>query len=112
MTVLPRFRPHESNARGLWSRREIFHHARLSDYITDSRSIVTQFYTYLKNYNPVFTDGVVTRVIDRAVEQQAFMLSTNDLSWLAAWMFLLMIPMIFLCKKVKQTSTAAPQATH
>lgn len=35
------------------------------------------------------------------VEQQTYMLSTNDVSWLGGWLFLGMIPFLFFCKEVK-----------
>ncbi len=94
----------------LWTRLEIFHHARLSEYINPYRSLTNAAYEGLNNYNPVFTHNVVSHIIDREVEQQAFMLSTNDLTWLSAWLFLLMIPMIFLCKRVGKTAATVPAA--
>lgn len=82
----------------LWTHLEIFHHARLAEAINSRRYIVTDALSYFGDYGPA--------IIDRQVEQQAYMLSTNDLALIAAALFLLMIPMIFLCKKVK----AAPKA--
>lgn len=35
-----------------------------------------------------------------SLEMQAYVLSTNDMSWLAAWIFILMIPIPFICNKV------------
>lgn len=97
----------------LWTRLEIFHHARLTEAVTIYQQTTTQFYAMLYNASNVFTTEVVDRVLDRGIEQQAFMLSTNDLSWLAAWGFVLMIPMIFLCKKVqrKQERTERTEMT-
>lgn len=97
----------------LWTRLKIFHHARLSESVTLDRSVVTDVYEGLNNYNPIFTPNIVSRIIDRQVEQQAYMLSTNDLSWLAACLFLLMIPMIFLCNRVvPKGDNSAPPAAH
>jgi len=92
----------------LWSRLEIFHHARLSESITKYRSIIPRFYEMLSLHNTEFTEDVVREVIDKQVEQQAFMLSTNDLAFGAAWIFLLMIPLAFLCKRVKTSSAPIP----
>ncbi len=85
----------------LWTRLEIFHHARLSESVTAFRHVTTQFYQYLKNYKSIFTPEVANRIVDMQVEQQAFMLSTNDALWMSAWMFLCMIPLIYLCKPIK-----------
>lgn len=85
----------------LWTRLEIFHHARLSEAIIPKRYIVDQAYDIAKGNRAV---------LDRLVEQQAFMLSTNDLAWLAGWLFLAMIPMMFFCNKVK--SSIKTSASH
>ncbi len=84
----------------LWTHLEIFHHARLAESINDYRQVITQFYSKAQMMNPAFSKEVLNSIVDRLVEQQAYMLSTNDLSWLGAWLFLAMIPMIYFCKKV------------
>lgn len=87
----------------IWTRLEIFHHARLSEYVTIYRPATEEFYRYAAELSTKYTMPVINRVTDQLTEQQAFMLSTNDLSWLGAWMLLLMIPVVFLCKRVKPT---------
>lgn len=82
----------------VWTRMEIFHHARLTEAITAYRPLVTELY---EEMSTMFTPDVINRIVDQQVEQQAFMLSTNDISWLGAWLFISMIPLIFLTKKVK-----------
>lgn len=86
----------------LWTRREIFHHARLSDAINSSRYNVTDAFSAFGDLAPA--------IIDRLVEQQAYMLSTNDLALIAAVLFFAMIPMIFFCKKVKGQAKAVNAA--
>lgn len=95
----------------LWTRLEIFHHARLSEAVTSYNPITTEFYENLESVNPLYSPSIVHRIIDGQVEQQAYMLSTNDLAWLGAWMFIAMIPLLFLCKKV-QTTAKAEVAAH
>lgn len=85
----------------LWTRMEIFHHARVGEALTSYRPLVSQTYAQLEAYNPAFTEPVINRILDRALEQQAYMLSTNDLSWLAIALFIGLIPIMFLCKRVK-----------
>lgn len=95
----------------LWTRLEIFHHARLTESLTLFQARTQQFYNELGIFNPPFSKGVTSKVLDSLIEQQAFMLSTNDLSWLAAWSFLVMIPLVFIfCKKVKVTMAGGPTA--
>ena len=84
----------------LWTRLEIFHHARLTEALTVYSETTKEFYTTLGVYSTQFTPDVVNRVLDSQVEQQAYMLATNDLSWLGAWLYLLMIPVVFFCKPV------------
>lgn len=96
----------------LWTRLEIFHHARLTEALTIYQPLTQQFYDQLGKTSTKFSNGVINGVLDMLVEQQAYMLATNDLSWLAAWGFLAMIPLIFLCKRVNPVSSGAPAAAH
>lgn len=96
----------------VWTRLEIFHHARLAESLTSYRDKVNQFYLHLKNYGSQFTSDISTRILDNLTQQQAYMLSTNDLAWLGAWMFLLMIPLVFLCKPVKKSPSPQVPASH
>jgi MFS transporter, DHA2 family, multidrug resistance protein len=97
-----------------WTRLEIFHHARLAEAVTIYRPLTTRFYDFLADYSPHFTHHVINQVIDRGIEQQAFMLATNDLSWLAGWIFLLMIPIPFFCRRVetKRSAGTMPAVAH
>lgn len=92
----------------LWTRREIVHHMQLAESITSANPNVTEFYEYMQTNNSIFSPDVTTVILDKQVEQQAFMLSTNDLAWVSAWLCLSLIPFIFLCKSTK----ASPKATH
>lgn len=96
----------------IWTRLEIFHHARLTEYLTIYSSKTGEFYGYLNQLGAHFTPQVINRILDQGVEQQAFMLSTNDVSWLGAWLLLGMIPVVFLCKKVKIPNKNQPAAAH
>lgn len=96
----------------IWTRLEIFHHARLTETLTHYRVAVQQFYHYLENYSPKFTPDVINFLLDKSVEQQSYMLATNDLSWLGAWMFLFTIPIIFLCRRVKKSADKAEVTMH
>jgi DHA2 family multidrug resistance protein len=89
----------------LWDRLEIFHHARLTESSTVYRQTTTQFYTYLENLGTKFTQEVNNAILDSHIEQQAFMLATNDIIWLGAWLYLLLIPLVFFCKKVQVTKS-------
>lgn len=88
----------------LWTRLEIFHHSRLAEAFTDYRPLIRDFYTSLKKVNSSFGQDTINQISDIEITRQAFMLSTNDLSWLGAWIFLAMIPFIFLCKRTDSTA--------
>lgn len=92
----------------LWTRLEIFHHARLAEAVTDYYPNTIKTYQKLGEQ---FNMDVINGIVDQSVEQQAFMLSTNDMSWLGAWLFLLLIPVIWLCRNVA-TGRTAPAAQH
>jgi DHA2 family multidrug resistance protein len=94
----------------LWSRLQIFHHSRLTESTTLYDAPTVQFYDLLRKTGPQFTDGVIDRLLDQQIQQQAFMLSTNDLSWLAAALFFLMIPVPFFCRRVTGFNSTASGA--
>jgi DHA2 family multidrug resistance protein len=95
-----------------WSRREIFYYNRIGESITEYNLIIVQVIDQLKQYSFHFTKDVVREVLNQSLEQQSYMLSTNDILWLSAWIFLLMTPLPFFCKKVKKTKGNEPIAVH
>jgi DHA2 family multidrug resistance protein len=95
----------------LWTRLEIFHHARLADTLTTYNATLRRFYDNVAGANPDLSLKVMDQLLDLSVQQQSFMLSTNDLSWLAAWTFLIMVPIPFLCNRpVIKSFKAIPAA--
>lgn len=87
----------------LWDRLEIFHYERLAESINPYRTLVTEFYEKMHDYSPVFNGEVMKGVLNQLVEQQAYMLASNDISYLGAILFICLIPLIFFCKKVYRT---------
>lgn len=83
----------------LWTYLEITHHGHLSEALTESRNEVVEYFKGMKESGIGYE--VATGILDKMVEKQAFLLSTNDLSWLGGWLFLAMIPFVYLCKRVK-----------
>ncbi len=92
----------------LWTRLEIFHHARLAETFNAYQPKVQQLYEQLGQAN--LNSAVISQLIDHLIEQQAFLMSTNDMAWLGAWLFLAMIPIVYLCKSVKPTKSL--EAAH
>ncbi|MCE5293669.1 MAG: DHA2 family efflux MFS transporter permease subunit [Chlamydiales bacterium] len=91
----------------LWSHLEIYHHSRLAESVTSFRQVTVEVYN---NLSPRFNPEIVTNVLDKQVEQQAYMLATNDILWLGAWLYIILIPLLFFCKKIKEAG--APAAAH
>lgn len=94
----------------MWWYMQTRHHIRLSDYMNNAEAAVVNFLHNFRGEFPQFSDNVITRVLDINVTQQAYMLSTNDISWLMAWIFIFMTPIPFLCKKVNAKPTTTVPA--
>ncbi|GDX06201.1 DHA2 family efflux MFS transporter permease subunit [Buttiauxella selenatireducens] len=93
----------------IWSRREVFHHANL----TESVSI----------YNPSAVDyldkmGGATQqhlaFVDKTIEQQAYMMSTIDYFWILGWGFMGLIVIIWFARPpfIRSGAPGAPAAGH
>ncbi|MFK3708045.1 DHA2 family multidrug resistance protein [Raoultella sp. BIGb0138] len=93
----------------IWSRREVFHHANLTESVSA--------------YNPAAVDyvekmGGATQqhmaLIDKTIEQQAYMMSTIDYFWLLGWGFMALIVVIWFARPPFSRAGApgAPSAGH
>ncbi len=85
----------------LWWHRAVSHQAYIGEALTSYNPIVTQFYQAFENQ-----PGIASRLLNQITEREAYMLSTNDLAWIAAWCFFIMIPVPYLCKPFKPTRGA------
>jgi len=95
-----------SIATTLWDNRAILHHAQLTEYVHGS-SIATASYV-----RTLESGGLTMRqadaVINRSIDAEAHLLAVNDVFWLSAILFLLMIGVIWLARPTK--SNVAPGA--
>ncbi|VTN73958.1 drug resistance MFS transporter drug:H+ antiporter-1 (DHA2) family [Klebsiella variicola] len=93
----------------IWQRREVFHHANLTESVTQ--------------YNPAAMDyvnkmGGPTQqhlaMIDQVVTQQAYMMSTIDYFWVLGWGFMALIIIIWFTRPpfVKSGMPGTPAAGH
>lgn len=78
----------------LWIRWSQWHHSRLAESVLlGSQS--TQ--DYLQGFaNLGITGNAAYQALDQTVTNQAYMLATNDIFWLAGWGFLLLIPLAWM----------------
>jgi DHA2 family multidrug resistance protein len=100
----------------LLSQRMQFHQSRLVEHVTETTPAYQQ---YLANIQAMFVqqgaDLATATIKAKAliygfVQQQAAMLAYIDVFWVFGWMFLLMIPLVFLMKKT--TPHKGPVAVH
>lgn len=77
----------------IWQRREIMHHAQLTENITPYSATTQDYLARLGG----MTQSTMAQ-LDKLVESQAYMLSTVDYFTMLGWMFLSLILIIFLAK--------------
>lgn len=80
----------------LWDRRTTLHHSQLGESINAYRPVVTQAQAQVHQLG--LSSDSTNQFLDLVVEQQAAMLGLNDVFWLCGWIFLAMIPFLWLCR--------------
>lgn len=77
----------------IWHRREIFHHAQLTEHVNAYNPATRDYLTQLGGSSTAHLAH-----LDQVVEHQAYMLSTVDLFTLLSWMFAVLVLIIWLAK--------------
>jgi len=87
-----------------WDRRASIHHAQLAERVTayDPTSVQALSNLQASGLTPAQSHEALNRIID----QQAYMLSANDIFYITAILFVLLIGVVWLARPVK--STGAP----
>ncbi|WP_447773859.1 DHA2 family efflux MFS transporter permease subunit [Variovorax boronicumulans] len=88
-----------SIATTLWDSRAALHHAQLVESVNPGNSAATSAIAGLTSSG--FSTEQVLGQINRLVDQQAFMLATNDIFYASAVLFLLLIPLVWLARPQK-----------
>ncbi|MFH0133109.1 DHA2 family efflux MFS transporter permease subunit [Variovorax sp. EL159] len=83
----------------LWDNRATLHHSQLAETINQGNNTATSAMAGLAS-NGFSTDQVLGQM-NRIVDQQAYMLATNDIFYASAILFLLLIPLVWLAKPQK-----------
>jgi DHA2 family multidrug resistance protein len=100
----------------LLAQRSQFHQSRLVEHITETTPAYQQYFTniqamFVQQGADIATATIKAKtLIYGLVQQQAAMLSYIDVFWVFGWMFLLMIPLVFLLKKT--VPQKGPAAVH
>ncbi len=89
----------------LWSRREIHHHSQLVEALQPHS---TAYDTTIETLNAAGIQGpAAARFLDNLITQQASLLSLNDIFMGCGIIFLFLVPILFLCKRVAKREGAA-----
>jgi DHA2 family multidrug resistance protein len=83
----------------MWDRRATLHHAQLVEHLTQSDPVAAQAFANL-NAGGMGTDQSYA-VINRLVDQQAFMLSADDIFYVSGLLFLALIVLIWFARPIR-----------
>ena len=86
-----------SIATTVWRDRAAMHHAQLSEYVSEGRQAASSALHGLSGAG--LTPDQALGSINRLVDQQAYMLAANDVFYVSALIFLLLIPLIYLTRR-------------
>ncbi|HZZ93696.1 MAG TPA: DHA2 family efflux MFS transporter permease subunit [Usitatibacter sp.] len=85
-----------SVATTVWERREALHHAQITENVTAYSPAATN---YLSQLHGLGADpGQSLSIIDRLISTQAYSMATADMSYIAAWIFIGLIPLLWLAR--------------
>jgi DHA2 family multidrug resistance protein len=93
-----------STATTLWENRAALHHAQLVESVTQGSGAASSAIAGLGGSG--FSPEQVLAQLNRFVDQQAFMLASNDLFYGSAILFLLLIPLVWLAKPTRGPAAA------
>jgi DHA2 family multidrug resistance protein len=100
----------------LLAQRMQFHQSRLVEHVTETAPVYQQYFANIQAMLVQQGTDIATAAIKAKtliyglVQQQAAMLAYIDVFWVFGWMFLLMIPLVFLMKKT--TPHKGPVSMH
>jgi len=85
-----------SIATTVWERREALHHAQLTEHVTAYSPAAT---SYLSQLGASGSDPAQSlSIVDRLIGSQAYSMATADMSYIAAWIFIALIPLLWLAR--------------
>ena len=83
----------------MWDRRATLHHAQLVEHLTQSDPVASQAFANL-NAGGMGTDQSYA-LVNRLVDQQAFMLSADDIFYVSGLLFLALIVLIWFARPIR-----------
>ena len=97
-----------SIATTIWQDRAAMHHAQISEYVNQGSIATNSALGGLAGAG--LTPDQALGTINRLVDQQAYMLAANDVFYVSALIFLLLIPLVFLTQHTKAGAGSADAA--
>ena len=82
-----------------WDRRAALHHAQLAEHITGYDATSRQALATLQSSG--LSPDQSAAALNRMIDQQAYMLSANDIFYVSAILFVLLIGVVWLARPVK-----------
>jgi MFS transporter, DHA2 family, multidrug resistance protein len=92
----------------MWEDRSILHHARLTESITNGSAATTQYVQGMQASG--FSVDQAMASLNRAIDQQAYMLGVNDIFFVSALLFTALIGVVWLARPVKAAGGASEAA--
>jgi DHA2 family multidrug resistance protein len=97
-----------SIATTIWQDRAAMHHAQISEYVNQGSSATNSALNGLAAAG--LTPEQALGTINRLADQQAYMLAANDVFYVSALIFLLLIPLVFLTRPTHAGAGSADAA--
>jgi MFS transporter, DHA2 family, multidrug resistance protein len=94
-----------SIATTMWDRRASLHHAQLAERISQFDPTSTQALAGMQAGG--MTSQQSYEAMNRMIDQQAYMLSANDIFYVSAVLFVLLIALVWLARPAKTAGSAA-----
>jgi DHA2 family multidrug resistance protein len=97
-----------SLATWIWSRREVFHHANMTESVSGYNPAAMG---YLQKMGGVTQQHLAA--VDKTIEQQAYMMSTIDYFWILGWGFMALIIVIWFARPpfIRSGAPSSPAAS-
>ena len=99
-----------SIATTFWDHRATLHHAQLVEHLTGNDPASAQALANLQASG--LSEPQSYALLNRLVDQQAFMLSANDIFYVSAWLFVLLIGVVWLARPVKGRPAQGAGGAH
>jgi DHA2 family multidrug resistance protein len=85
-----------SIATTVWERREALHHAQLTEHVTPFGAAASDYLSQLESMGASAQQAL--SMVDRLITNQAYSMATADMSYVAAWIFVALIPLLWLAR--------------